>query len=64
LGISLHNPFFEKEIREIFDKEITKYEISKSEKDPNNIFACQNETENKINDKNFCPFNWLFSFKI
>jgi len=39
LGISLHNPFFEKEIREIFDKEITKYEIKKSEKDPNDLFC-------------------------
>jgi FkbM family methyltransferase len=39
LGISLHNPFFEKEIREIFDKEITKYEIKKSEKDPNDLLC-------------------------
>jgi FkbM family methyltransferase len=39
LGISLHNPFFEKEIKEIFDKEITKYEIKKSEKDPNGLLC-------------------------
>ena len=39
LGISLHNPFFEKEIREIFDKEITKYEIKKSTKDPSDLLC-------------------------
>ena len=39
LGISLHNPFFEKEIREIFEKEIENYEIRKSEKDPSDIFC-------------------------
>jgi FkbM family methyltransferase len=39
LGISLHSPFFEKEIREIFDKEITKYEIKKSEKDSSDLFC-------------------------
>jgi FkbM family methyltransferase len=39
LGISLHNPFFEKEIRTIFEKEIKNYEIRKSEKDPSDIFC-------------------------
>jgi len=39
LGVSLHSQFFEKEIREIFEKEIKNYEIKKSEKDPNDIFC-------------------------
>jgi FkbM family methyltransferase len=39
LGVSLHSPSFEKEIRTIFEKEIKNYEIKKSEKDPNDIFC-------------------------
>jgi len=39
LGVSLHSSSFEKDIGEIFEKEIKNYEIKKSEKDPNDIFC-------------------------
>ena len=39
IGVSLHNQSFEKEIREIFEKEIKNYEIRKSEKDPSDLLC-------------------------
>jgi len=46
LGISLHSPYFEEEIRTIFEKEIKNYEIKKAKRIQVIFFACQNETEN------------------